>query len=280
MGDKRSMLTRNETLEVMRFVADVAARKGDPLGQRQFLIEGMMRLGGADIGFAYTAADWLPGRAPRMTSAVTATGCAEIFASYVQDVLLDGGQDQDPYCVQTVGREEDVVLVNRRDVIAGPEAARWFGVFDDWGRRCGLGDGTIAFARLDAPRAAARGNGRAASRGTLVGTGIHRLDRGRRPYGPRDRARVRLATAELARLVALGHLPTPELDGAGPLDPADGLPPRPREVLRLMLEGRNPKGIARELGIAIDTLREYQTRLYRHFNVNGRDELMARFVRA
>jgi DNA-binding CsgD family transcriptional regulator len=268
MTNRRTSLTSGEIVDVMRFVADVAARKSDPLAQRQFLVDGMMRIGGADIGFAYTAVDWLPGRAPRMVSGVTATGCADVFATYVRDVLLHGGHEQDPYCMGTLHRRDDVVLVNRNDVIGGLEATRWYGVFDDWGRRCNLGDGTIALARLDA------------AKGTLVGTGIHRLDRGRRPFGPRERARVRLATSELAGLVARGHLPTPELDGAGPLDPADGLPPRPRAVLRLMLAGVHTKAIAGELGIAVDTLREHQARLYRHFGVSGRDELMARFVRA
>jgi DNA-binding NarL/FixJ family response regulator len=36
--------------------------------------------------------------------------------------------------------------------------------------------------------------------------------------------------------------------------------------------------MARELGVSVWTVREHIQRLYRHFGVGGRDELMARFV--
>ena len=45
-----------------------------------------------------------------------------------------------------------------------------------------------------------------------------------------------------------------------------------------MLRGEGAKQIARELGLSVWTVREHIQRLYRHFGVRSRDELMSRFV--
>jgi len=55
-------------------------------------------------------------------------------------------------------------------------------------------------------------------------------------------------------------------------------PPRLRQVLDRLLVGQTPKRIARELGLSLWTVPDHVQRLYHHFGVSGRDELMARFV--
>lgn len=59
-----------------------------------------------------------------------------------------------------------------------------------------------------------------------------------------------------------------------PLD----LPPRPRQVLRCLLEGDSNKQVARRLGISQDTVKEHVNRIFRHFGVQSRQELLARWI--
>jgi DNA-binding CsgD family transcriptional regulator len=52
------------------------------------------------------------------------------------------------------------------------------------------------------------------------------------------------------------------------------------QVLDRFLSGKAPKRIARELRLSPWTVREHDQRLYKHYAVSSREELMARFVRA
>ena len=137
----------------------------------------------------------------------------------------------------------------------------------------------------------------------LVGVGMHRFGEAR-PLTARQVAMTRFAVAELRDLVRRGHFVVPACaEGAPPRQSRDrgggeeggervatgaamgtgaeavALTPRLREVLARLLAGQPPKRIARELGLSLWTVREHVHRLYRHFGVTGRDELMARFVR-
>lgn len=53
---------------------------------------------------------------------------------------------------------------------------------------------------------------------------------------------------------------------------------RRRQTLELLLRGRSEKEIAAELGLSPHTVHEHVGRLYRHFGVRSRAELLARFV--
>ena len=59
-----------------------------------------------------------------------------------------------------------------------------------------------------------------------------------------------------------------------------GLPPRRRQVLHRLLAGDGEKHVALTLGVSRDTIHSHLKNLYRHFNVNGRLELMALAVEA
>ncbi len=56
------------------------------------------------------------------------------------------------------------------------------------------------------------------------------------------------------------------------------LPPRPQQVLRCLLEGDSNKQVARRLGISLYTVKEYVDRIFRHFGVESRQELLARWI--
>jgi DNA-binding NarL/FixJ family response regulator len=57
---------------------------------------------------------------------------------------------------------------------------------------------------------------------------------------------------------------------------ADGLPPRLRALLPLMLSGRSEKEIAHELGLTWSTVHTYARQLYRALGVSSRAQLMSR----
>jgi DNA-binding CsgD family transcriptional regulator len=62
------------------------------------------------------------------------------------------------------------------------------------------------------------------------------------------------------------------------IEKLESLPPRQREVTKLILAGHTAKSIAFELGLSVYTVREHLETVYRKFDVGGRDELMARFI--
>jgi DNA-binding CsgD family transcriptional regulator len=57
------------------------------------------------------------------------------------------------------------------------------------------------------------------------------------------------------------------------------LPPRVRQVLLCILEGDGDKQIAARLRISVHTVNQYVKLIFRHFGVQSRAELMARWVR-
>ena len=59
----------------------------------------------------------------------------------------------------------------------------------------------------------------------------------------------------------------------------DGLSRRLRETLSLLLEGQSEKQVASTLNLGTRTVHDYVTRLYEHFRVSSRAELLAYFIR-
>ena len=59
----------------------------------------------------------------------------------------------------------------------------------------------------------------------------------------------------------------------------DGLSKRLRETLTLLLEGQSEKQVASALNLGTRTVHDYVTRLYEHFRVSSRAELLAYFIR-
>jgi DNA-binding NarL/FixJ family response regulator len=96
--------------------------------------------------------------------------------------------------------------------------------------------------------------------------------RGMREFDSRERAVVREAHDALAPYVgrALARFDEPS--------PAD-LPPRVRQALACMLEGDSDKQVAARLGLRPYTINDYAKAIYRHFGVESRPELLARWLR-
>jgi DNA-binding CsgD family transcriptional regulator len=94
----------------------------------------------------------------------------------------------------------------------------------------------------------------------------------RRDFTPRLKALVREVNAAVAPLLGgpLARFDEPS---------ASDLPSRVREVLQCLLEGDGDKQVAARLGVSRYTVNEYTKRIYQHFGVQGRAELLARWVR-
>jgi DNA-binding CsgD family transcriptional regulator len=97
-------------------------------------------------------------------------------------------------------------------------------------------------------------------------------EHGEPDFTPRQKAIIREGCALLAPLVG------------GPLarfaEPSpSALSPRARQVLRCLLEGDSDKQVARRLRVSGHTVNEYTKQIYRHFGVQSRAELLARWVR-
>jgi DNA-binding CsgD family transcriptional regulator len=98
---------------------------------------------------------------------------------------------------------------------------------------------------------------------------LHRGLRDRR-FGKREEEMIRIFFREL-RPILLAEQQCPA---------RARLSPRERDVLRHLLDGQAPKQIARALNLSVFTVRDYVKEIYSKFKVHGRDELMARFIKA
>jgi DNA-binding CsgD family transcriptional regulator len=95
---------------------------------------------------------------------------------------------------------------------------------------------------------------------------------GAREFNGRECAIAAEAMAAVAPLVggALARFSEPS--------PSD-LPPRVRQVLKCMLEGDGDKQVAARLGLTRHTVNQYAKVIFRHFGVQSRGELLARWLR-
>lgn len=98
-----------------------------------------------------------------------------------------------------------------------------------------------------------------------------------RPVGEQDfTGRQRAVAAEaMARVVPLLGGPLAGLHEPAP----SALPPRVRLVFRCLLEGDSDRHIAARMKLSPYTVNEYVDRIYRHFGVQSRTELLARWIR-
>lgn len=100
---------------------------------------------------------------------------------------------------------------------------------------------------------------------------VQRGPRDRR-FSRRDRNFLHLLHAELGGRIG-AELASESEPGTA------GLSPRLRQTLSDLLDGYSEKEIARRFELSPATVHEYVTRLYRHFVVNSRSELMSRCLR-
>ena len=95
---------------------------------------------------------------------------------------------------------------------------------------------------------------------------------GERQFGERERKLLQFAQSEIGRLIGAAL--------AGPDEPsASNLPRRVRQTLHCLLEGDTDQQIALRLGISKATVSEYATRIFHHYGVSSRSQLLAYFLK-
>ena len=249
----------SDMVAVLRHLADVAALKPDPPAQRQLLIDGLNELIGTNQGFFYACDEWRPNMRPRFVHQTLSKTCDATFLRYAANFGVSLPLTADPFCDVSI-RDARPVLTWTIDDVHG--ARRDHGRYPEFSEIRASGrvrDGFVTMFR----------SGPTGDR--VIGLGMHCFG-GERKLRPRQIALATFALEEVRRLVERGHLSLPPM-------PPRTLPARLQQVLDRLLIGRTPKTIARELGLSIHTVREHIQRLYRSLDVQGRDELMAKFVK-
>lgn len=242
----------------MRLLADVAALKGDAPGQRQCLIDGLNALLNTQAAWLYVVDDFVPGRRPALRDYVLGSDPDPEFVRAQRWLEAGVPMEAEPFADHALHDHSHLQLWTRARVLSRPDAQVRYApslALYDAGK---VVDGVVGLYR-DGPDAA-----------RVVGVALHRM-RGEPKLRSRDHALLRFAVRELHDLARRGHFPVNETTPAA-------LPPRLRQTLDGLLRGKGVKQIARELGLSVWTVREHVQRLYRHFSVSSRDELMARFV--
>ena len=96
----------------------------------------------------------------------------------------------------------------------------------------------------------------------------------------------RRVVADMCRLIgahygflAAAPVPPPAATPAPDLLSTAGLPPRVAEVLGHLLAGDGEKQVAVRMGLSRHTVHGHVKKLYRHFDVTSRGELLARHLR-
>jgi DNA-binding CsgD family transcriptional regulator len=91
-------------------------------------------------------------------------------------------------------------------------------------------------------------------------------------FGSREVTLMKLLHDEIAPLIGVRLTTEEHLS-------RDGLSKRLRETLSFLLEGQSEKQVATSLNLGTRTIHDYVMRLYQHFEVSSRAELLAYFVR-
>jgi DNA-binding CsgD family transcriptional regulator len=95
---------------------------------------------------------------------------------------------------------------------------------------------------------------------------------GSESFGEREKALLKFLHDEIAPLVGVRLATEKHLC-------RDGLSQRLNESLSLLMEGRSEKEIAQQLKLSPFTVHRYVAKLYSHFQVSSRPELLAYFIR-
>jgi DNA-binding CsgD family transcriptional regulator len=95
---------------------------------------------------------------------------------------------------------------------------------------------------------------------------------GAKPFGQREAAILKFLHDEVAPLVGVRLATEKHLC-------RDGLSQRLNETLSLLLDGLSEKQVAGKLRLSVTTVHRYVGKLYQHFQVSSRPELLAYFIR-
>jgi DNA-binding CsgD family transcriptional regulator len=229
----------------------------DPDAWQRHLLEGVSRLVGLPVGLMAEVGDFQSGRAARFLHAVENGWENPDLQQHFHGRMEHGTPFSSPLDLrfrECVSRRGAATLA-RADLM--PDA--------DW-------RSTRAFAECYGPArmhellySAVPADG---------GSSVHLLFFGGDGHRPTERDRQRLAFLHGELVSLLGT----RLAGPRHIS-LHGLSPRRRQVFGLLLDGLSEKLIADRLGLRQSTVSEYIQKLYQHFRVHSRGELLAYALR-
>jgi DNA-binding CsgD family transcriptional regulator len=248
------MIARSQRLrdgdirKVFHLVGEITELGRDPLRWRLHMIQKLLLLTNARVGFL--GEHYISPTNPADTRVVGTVdwgwdpGERELFYGY----LNSGGMARDPFHSATSQLLFRSYTRRRRDLVSDEI---WYSspVVDPLRRQCNVDDTIYSRYKLPQPGWA------------------HFISPmrawGDKPFSARDRFIVNLLHRELGRLWS-------QID-TGPLVT---LPPRLRQTLDLIFSGYSEKDMAKMLNVSVHTAHDFTRRLYRHFTVKGRGQLI------
>jgi len=249
-------------LAVVRVVNECRELGDDATAWQLHFVEGLIRLTGgmlASVGPVPGKLPRPPGELPPWVDTQTAGGWP---TAAIRERWLAWGRDPrqvmaHPAVANFLRRPEPGITLTRRELVADDawEASHFVNEFL---RPDGMDEGLVS--RRDVPVAGA----------SYMLTVVRAA--GDRPFSAASGRLVELAQRELAPHLGRSLLLTTQPS-------RHGLTPRAREVLDCLLDGDSEKQAALRLGLRVTTVHGHVKRLYVHFGVASRAELLAYFLR-
>jgi DNA-binding CsgD family transcriptional regulator len=258
--------TMDDVSVVIRLVREVSDLWDDPTAWREHLLQGACRLRNGHVGLML--ADYQPeagwfgslgvsavvGLPPTMQALIQPA-----FAQMNQRQFEDAADNLLPP-IKTVSNQMErqgwvTTAMSHISDEAVYHASPWY---QNFRKQIDCDDNLLSIRVVDFP-----------SRPELIS-----IDRphGAAPFSAREVTLLKLLHDEIAPLVGVRLTTEEHLS-------RDGLSKRLRETLSLLLEGHSEKQVASSLNLGTRTVHDYVARLYEHFRVSSRAELLAYFVR-
>ena len=260
---KSSMFRYSDGRSIFHLIGECRELGDDRILWRDHFIAGLAGLTGSDMGHAGEMAECRSLK-PRDLGVVGwgwQTGFAELAAieSGIREFRLDPSIS--PAMIEHLKRHsaEDGVCQSRTQIL---DDQSWYASGDYQAIQRVFGVDHILWCFRTIPGAQAD---------EASGILLNRR-RGRRDYLAREIAIVREANSLVAPLVGG---PLARFEDPSPM----ALAKQKRRVLACLLEGDSDKQIAAKMKLSRHTINHYTKSIYKYFVVNGRSELMARWIR-
>jgi DNA-binding CsgD family transcriptional regulator len=258
-------LRLNEVRQLFHLIGETIEQWDDPDRWRNHFLTGLCELlGGGRVGWSHVETRLEPpgesdllGPAPAWVAGWDDAQDRRVFVAGIDAI------NSDPGCIPTMApmiaqlASRPLVTARRRDLVADKPWHRTR-FYEQYCAPCGWDRFIVSAALLPADGAL-----------SIFAIGRH----GNVPLQRRHCRLVQLAHREIAPLIGT-RLIAPGQNGRA------GLTRRQREVLDHLLTGRAEKEIAHQLCISPATIHDHVLAIYRHYHVNSRAGLMARWIRA
>jgi DNA-binding CsgD family transcriptional regulator len=257
---KSQRLRHSDLKNIYRLIGECRDLGADPLAWRRRLVEGLMHLTGARVGYVVGLLGFPGpniGAGEMIQLGLEGTLQMRLFGEHFE-YMARGGTDRmlDHFAALPLERQHSRSSHDVLDL----DQWYWSESFQRYHRRMDMDAGILSMCPLK-----------------TRGVNYHHTLSVRRPVGERA-----FSLRDVRLVDCLHHELAPDIGRH--LAPADEpsacrLSPRLQETLQCLLDGLSEKQIADRLDISRTTVHEYVTSLYRRFGVNGRAELMARWIR-